>query len=74
MSRWAVSASAGSSARSSPAITLGYYAHFMPEAGGKGRGAIDGLLGEGGASARRPKLPGFSPGSSTGDSRLCVRR
>ncbi|MFF8616799.1 hypothetical protein ACF07K_29690, partial [Streptomyces sp. NPDC015350] len=31
---------------SSPAITLGYYAHFMSEAGGKGRGAIDGLLGE----------------------------
>lgn len=37
---------------SSPAITLGYYAHFMPEAGSKGRGAIDGLLGKGGASAR----------------------
>ncbi|MFF2427929.1 site-specific integrase [Streptomyces mirabilis] len=31
---------------SSPAITLGYYAHFMPEAGSKGRTAIDGLLGE----------------------------
>ncbi len=31
---------------SSPAITLGYYAHFMPEAGSKGRGIIDGLLGE----------------------------
>ncbi|GGT42072.1 hypothetical protein GCM10014713_39650 [Streptomyces purpureus] len=31
---------------SSPAITLGYYAHFMPEAGSKGRGTIDGLLGE----------------------------
>lgn len=31
---------------SSPAITLGYYAHFMPEAGAKGRGTIDGLLGE----------------------------
>ncbi|AMW13788.1 hypothetical protein A4E84_32350 [Streptomyces qaidamensis] len=29
---------------SSPAITLGYYAHFMPEAGSKGRTAIDGLL------------------------------
>ncbi|WP_246113802.1 hypothetical protein [Streptomyces montanus] len=26
---------------SSPAITLGYYAHFMPEAGSKGRTAID---------------------------------
>ncbi|MFJ1532810.1 tyrosine-type recombinase/integrase [Streptomyces mirabilis] len=30
----------------SPAITLGYYAHFMPEAGNKGRTAIDGLIGE----------------------------
>ena len=30
---------------SSPTITLDYYAHFMPEAGGKGRGAIDDLLG-----------------------------
>lgn len=30
---------------SSPAVTLGYYAHFMPEAGSKGRSAIDGLLG-----------------------------
>ncbi|WP_109278070.1 tyrosine-type recombinase/integrase [Streptomyces orinoci] len=30
---------------SSPAITLGYYAHFMPEAGSKRRTAIDGLLG-----------------------------
>ncbi|MGQ4361124.1 hypothetical protein [Streptomyces sp. SAS_272] len=30
---------------SSPAITLGYYAHFMPEAGSKGRTTIDGLLG-----------------------------
>ncbi|UKY48504.1 tyrosine-type recombinase/integrase [Streptomyces inhibens] len=29
---------------SSPAVTLGYYAHFMPEAGTKGRTAIDGLL------------------------------
>ncbi|MFE1382964.1 tyrosine-type recombinase/integrase [Streptomyces sp. NPDC058740] len=35
----------------SPAITLGYYAHFMPEAGSKGRGTIDGLLGERGRSA-----------------------
>ncbi|MEU0527475.1 tyrosine-type recombinase/integrase [Streptomyces niveus] len=31
---------------SSPAITLGYYAHFVPEAGSKGRTAFDGLLGE----------------------------
>ncbi|GHF08908.1 hypothetical protein GCM10017776_28070 [Streptomyces griseoluteus] len=29
---------------SSPAVTLGYYAHFMPEAGSKGRTALDGLL------------------------------
>jgi hypothetical protein len=29
---------------SSPTITLDYYAHFMPEAGGKGRSAIDALL------------------------------
>lgn len=35
-----------------PSITLGYYAHFMPEAGSNGRGTIDGLLGKGGASAR----------------------
>nr|PPQ61171.1 integrase [Streptomyces sp. QL37] len=28
------------------AITLGYYAHFVAEAGSKGRGTIDGLLGE----------------------------
>nr|WSY50566.1 hypothetical protein OG999_10825 [Streptomyces sp. NBC_00886] len=31
---------------SSPTITLAYCAHFMPEAGGKGRGAIDALLGQ----------------------------
>jgi integrase len=30
---------------SSPAVTLGYYAHFMPEAGSKGRAVNDGLLG-----------------------------
>lgn len=29
---------------SSPTITLDYYAPFMPEAGGKGRSAIDTLL------------------------------
>ena len=29
---------------SSSAITLAYYAHFMPEAGSKGRTAVDGLL------------------------------
>ncbi|GAB2448549.1 tyrosine-type recombinase/integrase [Streptomyces incanus] len=31
---------------SSPAVTLGYYAHFMPEAGSRGRTVIDGLLGQ----------------------------
>ncbi|MFJ1551770.1 hypothetical protein [Streptomyces sp. NPDC088246] len=29
----------------SPTVTLDYYAHFMPEAGNKGRAAIDGLIG-----------------------------
>ncbi|MCB5906551.1 integrase [Streptomyces pinistramenti] len=29
---------------SSPTIALDHYAHFMPEAGGKGRVAIDALL------------------------------
>ncbi|PAZ13059.1 integrase [Streptomyces sp. SA15] len=45
---------------SSPAITLGYYAHFMPEAGSKGRTVIDGLLGEQGelhASRNSPDSP-----------------
>lgn len=55
---------------SSPAITLGHYAGFVPEAGSKGRGTIDGLLGKGGASAHWPKLPRFSPAPLTGDSRL----
>ncbi|MEE1762691.1 tyrosine-type recombinase/integrase [Streptomyces sp. SP18BB07] len=31
---------------SSPTITLDHYTHFMPEAGKKGRRAIDSLLGE----------------------------
>ncbi|MFD5037442.1 integrase [Streptomyces sp. NPDC058378] len=44
---------------SSPAITLGYYAHFMPEAGSKGRGTIDGLLGE-----RGGRLAGLNPPDS----------
>jgi integrase len=35
---------------SSPTITLDYYAHFMPEAGDKGRGAIDALLGQSAAA------------------------
>ncbi|MFI2352104.1 glycosyltransferase family 39 protein [Streptomyces sp. NPDC019443] len=45
---------------SSPAVTLGYYAHFMPEAGSKGRTAIDGLLGRQGdqhASRNSPDSP-----------------
>ncbi|MFB6900275.1 hypothetical protein [Streptomyces hydrogenans] len=29
---------------SGPTITLDHYAHFMPEAGGKGRTAVDALL------------------------------
>ncbi|OKH90768.1 integrase [Streptomyces uncialis] len=32
---------------SSPTVTLSYYAHFMPEAGAKGRTVIDGVLGSG---------------------------
>ncbi|MFF4170707.1 hypothetical protein [Streptomyces sp. NPDC001744] len=55
---------------SSPTITLGYYAHFMPEAGSKGRGTIDGLLGERGASACWPKLSSFSPALLSCDSCL----
>lgn len=47
---------------SSPAVTLGYYAHFMPEAGSEGRTAIGGLLGTG--RACRPKLRRFCPGPS----------
>ncbi|MEV6740899.1 integrase [Streptomyces sp. NPDC051104] len=45
---------------STPAVTLGYYAHFMPEAGSKGRTAIDGLLGREGderASRNSPDSP-----------------
>jgi integrase len=50
---------------SSPAITLGYYAHFMPEAGSKGRTAVDGLPGRTGSSmpSRTPQsLPTADPG------------
>ncbi|WP_368861093.1 integrase [Streptomyces actuosus] len=45
---------------SSPAVTLGYYAPFMPEAGSKGRTALDGLLGRQGdehASRNSPDSP-----------------
>lgn len=39
---------------SSPTVTLRYYAHFIPEAGQKGRTVIDGLLGsQGNRSADR---------------------
>ncbi|QES53609.1 hypothetical protein DEJ51_04540 [Streptomyces venezuelae] len=43
--------------RSSPVITRGYYAHFMPEAG-KGPGTLDGLLGSGvpGVPAGTPRM------------------
>ncbi|MEU8709174.1 integrase [Streptomyces sp. NPDC048565] len=41
---------------SSPTITLDHYAHFMPEAGKKGRRAIDSLLGE-------PRRGEFGPNS-----------
>ncbi|MFF0728391.1 tyrosine-type recombinase/integrase [Streptomyces sp. NPDC004134] len=47
---------------SSPAITLSYYAHFMPEAGSKGRTAIDGLLG----SQEGQDASGNSPDSPQG--------
>ncbi|KAB1977955.1 site-specific integrase [Streptomyces triticiradicis] len=52
---------------SSPAITLGYYAHFMPEAGSKGRTAVDALLGRTGNSmpVQTPQiLPTAGPGRS----------
>jgi hypothetical protein len=61
--------------RSSPAITVGYYAHFMPEAGSKERTAVDGLLsgsGEHCMPVETPRtLPGFSPGPLTGDACFC---
>lgn len=57
---------------SSPVITLGYYAHFMPEAGSKGRTAIDGPLGRQGDLYASTKLPRFSPGLMTGNSRSWV--
>lgn len=42
---------------SSPTITLDHYAHFMPEAGKKGRRAIDSLLGERGEEAAGANSP-----------------
>lgn len=57
---------------SSPAITLGYYSHFVPDAGSKGRGTIDGLPGERGARLASRKLPRFSPELLTGDPCLYI--
>ncbi|MFC4611078.1 tyrosine-type recombinase/integrase [Streptomyces maoxianensis] len=42
---------------SSPTITLDHYAHFMPEAGGRGRRAIDGLLSGRGTEVPSPNPP-----------------
>ncbi|MFE2964413.1 hypothetical protein ACFXKC_12220 [Streptomyces sp. NPDC059340] len=57
---------------SSPAITLGYYAHLMPEAGSKGRTVIDGLLGEQGKLHASRNSPDSPPGSMAGDSHGCA--
>ncbi|MFE3138080.1 hypothetical protein [Streptomyces scopuliridis] len=46
---------------SSPTITLDHYAHFMPEAGKKGRRAIDSLLGVRMGGGGWSELPRFSP-------------
>ncbi|MEV0265768.1 hypothetical protein AB0I49_31155 [Streptomyces sp. NPDC050617] len=46
---------------SSPAVTLGYYAHFMPEVGSKECGAIADCSGATGVACW-PKFPRFSPG------------
>ncbi|WP_238442300.1 hypothetical protein [Streptomyces pratensis] len=64
---------------SSPVITLGYYAHFMPEAGSRkpeagsrqhgARHHRRSARGAGGPT-RRPEFPRFSPAPSTGDSCL----
>jgi integrase len=43
---------------SSPTVTLGYYAHFKPEAGSKGRIVIDGLLGRQGEQHASRNSPG----------------
>lgn len=42
---------------SSPTITLDHYAHFVPEAGKKGRRAIDSLLGERAEESSGPNSP-----------------
>ncbi|GAA4656913.1 hypothetical protein GCM10023324_01820 [Streptomyces youssoufiensis] len=43
--------------RSSSTVTLGYDAHFMPEAGSRGRATVDGLLGERGGRAAGRSSP-----------------
>ncbi|MFE2516020.1 integrase [Streptomyces mirabilis] len=56
-------------AHSSPTVTLGYYAHFTPEAGSKGRTVIDGMLGRQGdrrASRNSPDSPKADRGRSPG--------
>ncbi len=53
---------------SSPAVTLGYYAHFMPEAGSRGRAAIDGLLGDEGGGGVPAETPQILPRADSGDS------
>ncbi|WP_443048676.1 tyrosine-type recombinase/integrase [Streptomyces sp. NBC_00328] len=66
---------------SSPAITLGYYAHFMPEAGSKGRTVIDGLLGRQGDLPVGRNSPDSPQGCRRGNpavsplrSRSCIAR
>ncbi|GAA2508159.1 hypothetical protein GCM10010393_46220 [Streptomyces gobitricini] len=56
---------------SSLAITLGYYAHFMPEAGGKRHGTADGLLG-GGGTGLPAGTPRILPGVVDRGPRLCA--
>ncbi len=56
----------------SPAVTLGYHAHFMAEAGSKGRTAMDGLLQREGDPPCRWTLPRFSPGLLAADFPDCA--
>ncbi|MER5534226.1 integrase [Streptomyces mirabilis] len=54
---------------SSPTVTLGYYAHFTPDAGSKGRTVIDGMLGRQGdrrASRNSPDSPRADRGGFPG--------
>lgn len=63
---------------SSPTITLDHYAHFMPEAGNRGRGAIDALFegGESGVVSGRnsPETPQGGQDGSPGRRASSVRR